>query len=78
MESFDNKLFCAEIQLELVRYIDTRLEQIELLLYKLDRLARLAVRDAAQEAERKQLQTEVVRLQQEIDRIASQLNVSPD
>ncbi len=78
MESFDDERFHAEIQLELIRYIDTRLEQIELLLHKLDRLARLAVRDNAQEAERKQLQAEVIRLQQEIDRIASQLNISPD
>ena len=38
----NNETFTPEEQLEIIKYIDAQLEQMELLLYRLDQLARRA------------------------------------
>ena len=48
----NNETFTPEEQLEIIKYIDAQLEQMELLLYRLDQLARRASRDDIMEEER--------------------------
>ena len=45
----NNETFTPEEQLEIIKYIDAQLEQMELLLYRLDQLARRASRDDVME-----------------------------
>ena len=52
----NNETFTPEEQLEIIKYIDAQLEQMELLLYRLDQLARRASRDDIMEEERLRLQ----------------------
>lgn len=65
--------FTPEEQLALVKYIDSRLEKMELLLYQLDRLARQALDDRTMDSERLRLQREVKRVESEINRLSEQL-----
>ncbi len=66
----NNDAFTREEQLEIVRYMDAQLEQMELLLCRLDQLARQASEDGTLDAERRRLQTKVNQIQKEIDRIS--------
>ncbi len=67
---FDDRLFTPEEQLELVRYADSCLEQIEHLLYKLEQLAQQSAEDSTRDEERRRLQEQVAQLEQEIAEIA--------
>lgn len=73
LKIIENGNFTPEEQLELVKYIDSRLEQMETLLYRLDRLARQALNEGTMDSERSRLQKEVKRIEAEIDRISEQL-----
>lgn len=72
-ETPNDTLLFLQVQQELVRYLDIRLEQLELLLYRLDRIARQASKDATEAQERQKLQEEVVKIQNDIDRIAARI-----
>lgn len=69
----NNETFTPEEQLEITKYIDAQLEQMELLLYRLDQLARRASRDDIMEEERLRLQEKSKQIQEEIDRISERL-----
>lgn len=69
----NNEAFTPEEQLEIIKYIDSQLEQIELLLYRLDQIARKAAGDNVSDAEREQLQQKMKQIQEEIDRISERL-----
>ena len=69
----NNETFTPEEQLEIIKYIDAQLEQMELLLYRLDQLARRASRDDIMEEERLRLQEKSKHVQEEIDRISERL-----
>ena len=69
----NNETFTPEEQLEIIKYIDAQLEQMELLLYRLDQLARRASRDDIMEEERLRLQEKSKQIQEEIDRISERL-----
>ncbi len=69
----NNEAFTPEEQLEIIKYIDAQLEQMELLLYRLDQLARKAAGDDILDAERKLLQEKTKQIEQEIDRISERL-----
>lgn len=70
----NDALMLVQIQQELIRYLDIRLEQLELLLCRMDRLARQAAKDTAKAQERRELQQEVILLRDEIDKIAEKIN----
>lgn len=55
-----------------VKYMDACLEQIELLLYRMEALARRASADIP-EPERERLQNELEHLREEIDKIADRM-----
>ena len=65
--------FTPEEQLTLVKYIDSRLERMELLLYRLERLARQALDSRTMDSEKLRLQGEVQKIETEIDRLSEQL-----
>ncbi len=69
----NNETFTPEEQLEIIKYIDAQLEQMELLLYRLDQLARQASRDDLLDAERQRLQEKTNQIEAEIDRISERL-----
>ena len=69
----NNETFTPEEQLEIIKYIDAQLEQMELLLYRLDQLARQASRDDLLDAERQRLQEKTKQIEEEIDRISERL-----
>ena len=69
----NNETFTPEEQLEIIKYIDSQLEQMELLLYRLDQLARQASRDDLLDAERQRLQEKTNQIEAEIDRISERL-----
>lgn len=69
----NNEAFTPEEQLELIKYIDAQLEQMELLLYRLDRIARQAAGNDTLDSERHRLQQKVDQIQAEIDRISKRL-----
>ncbi len=69
----DNEAFTPEEQLELIKYIDAQLEQMELLLYRLDSIAKQAAGNSILDAERQRLQQKANRIQEEIDRISKRL-----
>ena len=69
----NNETFTPEEQLEIIKNIDEQLEQMELLLYRLDQLARRASRDDIMEEERLRLQEKSKQIQEEIDRISERL-----
>ena len=69
----NNETFTPEEQLEIIKYIDAQLEQMELLLYRLDQLARQASRDDLLDAERQRLQEKTKQIEPEIDRISERL-----
>ncbi len=69
----NNETFTPEEQLEIIKYIDSQLEQMELLLYRLDQLARQASRDDLLDAERQRLQEKTKQIEAEIDRISERL-----
>ncbi len=69
----NNETFTPEEQLEIIKYIDAQLEQMVLLLYRLDQLARRASRDDIMEEERLRLQEKSKQIQEEIDRISERL-----
>lgn len=69
----NNEAFTPEEQLQIIKYIDTQLEQMELLLFRLDQLARQAARDDIMDAERRRLQEKTKQIEEEIDRISEQL-----
>ena len=69
----NNETFTPEEQLEIIKYIDAQLVQMELLLYRLDQLARRASRDDIMEEERLRLQEKSKQIQEEIDRISERL-----
>ena len=60
----NNETFTPEEQLEIIKYIDAQLEQMELLLYRLDQLARRASRDDIMEEERLRLQEKSKQIQE--------------
>ena len=69
----NNETFTPEEQLEIIKYIDAQLEQMELLLYRLAQLARQASRDDLLDAERQRLQEKTKQIEAEIDRISERL-----
>lgn len=69
----NNEAFTPEEQLEIIKYIDSQLEQIELLLYRLDQIARKAAGDNVSDTEREQLHQKMKQIQEEIDRISERL-----
>ena len=69
----NNEAFTPEEQLEIIKYIDSQLEQIELLLYRLDQIARKAAGDNVSDTEREQLQQKMKQIQEEIDCISERL-----
>lgn len=73
LKIIEDGAFTPEEQLALVKYIDSRLEQMELLLYRLDRLARQALDNRTMNSERLRLQGEVQKIEAEIDRLSEQL-----
>lgn len=73
LKIIENGAFTPEEQLTLVKYIDSRLERMELLLYRLDRLARQALDSRTMDSERLRLQGEVKKIEAEIDRLSEQL-----
>ncbi len=56
-----------------MKYIDSRLERMELLLYRLERLARQALDSRTMDSEKLRLQGEVQKIETEIDRLSEQL-----
>lgn len=66
----NNDIFTPEEQLEIIKYIDAQLEQQEILLRRLDQIARQASKDDTLDAERRQLQAKAMQIQEEIDRIS--------
>lgn len=69
----NNNAFTPEEQLEIIRYIDTQLAQMELLLRRLDQLAQQASENDTLDAERQRLQAKARQIQEEIDRISERL-----
>lgn len=69
----NNDAFTPEEQLEIIRYIDAQLAQMELLLRRLDQLARQSSEDDTLDAERQRLQAKTRQIQEEIDRISERL-----
>ena len=69
----NNETFTPEEQLEIIKYIDAQLEQMELRLYRLDQLARQASRDDLLDAERQRLQEKTKQIEAGIDRISERL-----
>lgn len=69
----NNETFTPEEQLEIIKYIDAQLEQMELLLYRLDQLARQASREDILDTERQRLQEKTKQIEAEIDRISERL-----
>lgn len=63
-----------EGQQELLNYMDKRLEQIELLLFRMYALAHQAAADIT-DAERENFQNRIEQLKAEIDKIAAELAV---
>lgn len=68
----NNDVFTPEEQLEIIRYIDAQLAQMELLLRRLDQLARQASENDTLESERRRLQVKTMQIQEEINRISEQ------
>lgn len=73
LKIIEDGAFTPEEQLTLVKYIDSRLERMELLLYRLERLARQALDSRTMDSERLRLQGEVQKIETEIDRLSEQL-----
>lgn len=69
----NNNAFTPEEQLEIIRYIDAQLAQMELLLRRLDQLAQQASENDTLDAERQRLQAKARQIQEEIDRISERL-----
>lgn len=69
----NNNAFTTEEQLEIIRYIDAQLAQMELLLRRLDQLAQQASENDTLDAERQRLQAKARQIQEEIDRISERL-----
>lgn len=69
----NNDVFTPEEQLEIIKYIDAQLEQMEILLGRLELLAAQASKDDTQNAERKRLQEKVKQIQEGIDQISERL-----
>lgn len=69
----NNEAFTPEEQLEIIKYIDAKLEQQEFLLLRLECIARQALKDDTLDAERQRLQAKVKEIQNEIDQISEQL-----
>ncbi|MCI8321703.1 MAG: hypothetical protein HFH02_11600 [Dorea sp.] len=69
----DKETFTPEEQLEIIQYIDAQLEQMELLLYRLDRLAKQASGNDVLDTERRQLQTKARQIEETIDLISKRL-----
>lgn len=66
----NNDVFTPEEQLEIIRYIDAQMAQMELLLRRLDQLARQSSKDDTLDSERRRLQAKARQIQKEIDRIS--------
>ena len=73
LKIIEDGAFTPEEQLTLVKYIDSRLERMELLLYRLERLARQALDSRTMDSEKLRLQGEVQKIGTEIDRLSEQL-----
>ena len=73
LKIIEDGAFTPEEQLTLVKYIDSRLERVELLLYRLERLARQALDSRTMDSEKLRLQGEVQKIETEIDRLSEQL-----
>lgn len=73
LKIIEDGAFTPEEQLTLVKYIDSRLERMELLLYRLERLARQALDSRTMDSEKLRLQEEVQKIETEIDRLSEQL-----
>ena len=73
LKIIEDGAFTPEEQLTLVKYIDSRLERMELLLYRLERLARQALDSRTMDSEKLRLQGEVQKIETEIDRLSEQL-----
>lgn len=73
LKIIEDGAFTPEEQLTLVKYIDSRLERMEFLLYRLERLARQALDSRTMDSERLRLQGEVQKIETEIDRLSEQL-----
>lgn len=73
LKIIEDGAFTPEEQLALVKYIDSRLERMELLLYRLERLARQALDSRTMDSEKLRLQGEVQKIETEIDRLSEQL-----
>ena len=69
----NNDAFTPDEQMEIIRYIDAQLEQTELLLYRLDRIARQAGNADTLDSERQRLQAKADQIKKEIDRISQRL-----
>ncbi len=69
----NNDAFTPDEQMEIIRYIDAQLEQMELLLYRLDRIARQAGNADTLDSERQRLQAKADQIKKEIDRISQRL-----
>ena len=73
LKIIEDGAFTPEEQLTLVKYIDSRRERMELLLYRLERLARQALDSRTMDSEKLRLQGEVQKIETEIDRLSEQL-----
>lgn len=73
LKIIEDGAFTPEEQLTLVKYINSRLERMELLLYRLERLARQALDSRTMDSEKLRLQGEVQKIETEIDRLSEQL-----
>ncbi len=73
LKIIEDGAFTPEEQLTLVKYIDSRLERMEFLLYRLERLARQALDSRTMDSEKLRLQGEVQKIETEIDRLSEQL-----
>ena len=73
LKIIEDGAFTPEEQLTLVKYIDSRLERMELLLYRLERLARQALDSRTMDSEKLRLQGEVQKIETEIDWLSEQL-----
>lgn len=69
----NKETFTPQEQLEIIKYIDAQLEQMELLLYRLDRLAKQASTNNVLDMERQQLQTKAKQIEKTIDQISKRL-----
>lgn len=76
LDVLNTELLAMEEQQKLLRYIDQRLEQIELLLYRMEALAKQAATDIP-DAERISIQKRIEQLKEEMDRISAELQ-APD